>query len=237
MPARAASEQPIAHASSDDRSGRAPLSMASGRSSTTARMVMPVRVRYSRSAQTDGDDDGEHERQQLVPRHVRRRGSRRCCPSEEAVERAGLRRAATARCRAPRAGGQQGDRHDEPRRLAARRSRPRMTTRSITAPNAVPARSRTSADGHARRARPSRAAASRRTPPSIPIAPWAKLKMPVVVYVRTRPLAAMAKMPAVHRPVIGGGEELVHELRSLSPPGTSTTLSASQLKMPVVRRR
>ena len=36
----------------------------------------------------------------------------------------------------------------------------------------------------------------------MPTAPWAKLKMPVVVYVRTRPLAATARMAAVARPVI-----------------------------------
>src|SRR3954453_18942567 len=34
------------------------------------------------------------------------------------------------------------------------------------------------------------------------MAPNPKLKMRVVVYVRTSPLAAMAKTPAVHRPVI-----------------------------------
>src|SRR3954451_13484496 len=38
--------------------------------------------------------------------------------------------------------------------------------------------------------------------PSIPMAPCAKLKMPVVVYVSTSPLAAMANTPAVHSPVI-----------------------------------
>jgi hypothetical protein len=36
----------------------------------------------------------------------------------------------------------------------------------------------------------------------MPTAPWAKLKMPVVVYVSTRPLAATARMAAVARPVM-----------------------------------
>src|SRR5512145_2101627 len=36
----------------------------------------------------------------------------------------------------------------------------------------------------------------------MPMAPWAKLKMPVVEYVSTRPLAATARMAAEARPVI-----------------------------------
>ena len=39
---------PIAHASIDDRSGRAPCKAASGRSSTAARIAIPARVWYSR---------------------------------------------------------------------------------------------------------------------------------------------------------------------------------------------
>jgi hypothetical protein len=45
MPASAAREQPIAHASAAERSGRAPWRRASGRLSTEARMSSPVRVR------------------------------------------------------------------------------------------------------------------------------------------------------------------------------------------------
>ena len=46
IPLVAASEQPIAHASIDERSGRAPCSAASGRSSTAARIATPERVWY-----------------------------------------------------------------------------------------------------------------------------------------------------------------------------------------------
>jgi hypothetical protein len=67
--------------------------------------------------------------------------------------------------------------------------------------------------------------------PSIPIAPWAKLKMPVVVYVSTRPLAARAKMDAVVSPrivsrrnsSIGCAPRLDH------PPENDMTLPGSQL--------
>ena len=46
IPLSAASEQPIAHASIEERSGTAPWSAASGRSSTAARIAMPERVWY-----------------------------------------------------------------------------------------------------------------------------------------------------------------------------------------------
>ena len=48
IPASADSETPSIQLTSDVRSGRPPVSCNSGRSSTTARMATPVRVRYSR---------------------------------------------------------------------------------------------------------------------------------------------------------------------------------------------
>ncbi len=45
MPARAARDAPMAQASMALTAGRAPFSIDSGRSSTEARMAMPMRVR------------------------------------------------------------------------------------------------------------------------------------------------------------------------------------------------
>ena len=44
MPPSAASDEPMAHANIETRCGRAPFRVASGRSSTAARIAMPIRV-------------------------------------------------------------------------------------------------------------------------------------------------------------------------------------------------
>ncbi len=64
IPATAASDAPIAHDIMLTRAGEAPFSAARLRSSTTARMATPMRVRFSRyqkkPADAAGDGDGDH---------------------------------------------------------------------------------------------------------------------------------------------------------------------------------
>ena len=131
MPATAASDAPIAHDSKLMRAGDAPFSAARLRSSTTARIATPVRVRFSRYQKTTAMTPATIDRDHLVRRHEDARQT-------EATAR--RRTQGTAGLRGPDALGERPSASPSvrsSRRATCRsrvRARLRISTRSITAP-------------------------------------------------------------------------------------------------------
>ena len=108
-------EQPMAHASIADRSGREPWSAASGRSSTEARMAMPAAVRYSRRRNPIATIDCQQEPDPFVPGDVRPQHSDRVA-FEEPIDRVRLILRPDPLSELEQR-DEQGYRHDELRRL------------------------------------------------------------------------------------------------------------------------
>ncbi len=80
--------------------------------------------------------------------------------------------------------------------------KPRKIATSKNAPNNGPRTSNTTAIDSGAGQFHSKRSCQYANAPSMPMAPCAKLKTPVVVYVSTRPLAATARIAARERPVI-----------------------------------
>ena len=80
--------------------------------------------------------------------------------------------------------------------------RPRKIATSRNAPNSGPSTRRTTAIAIGVGQPQSNRSCQYANAPSIPIAPWAKLNTPVVVYVSTSPLAATARIAAVDSPAM-----------------------------------
>ena len=208
------------------RSGRAPLREARPRSSTTARMVMPVRVPRRSTRSPMATTIASRNAEQLVPGDAHAEDRRRSRPRRRR-RAAGPRRAARSRCASARQAASRAT--DTTRRDVSGASfSPRITTRSTKAPNSGATTSRITATASAGRQPPLEElpVGERRQHPHRAVGEVEDARGRVGQH---QPAGGDGEDARRRQPGDGGGEEVVHYAV-----GTSTTLSSSQLKMPSV---
>ena len=188
IPDRAASDAPSAHASAALRAGRAPVSVASAGSSTAARMATPVRLRRI----------SNHSPSATRPARAMVMSWSHGIPTPRTSTRLPSKNASMGR---RRTGSQMN--WATP---TSPSSRPRLATsvmvsdmpwtprmsRATPRPNMGARIPSVTASASGADQPQSKRSCQYTNAPIMAMAPWAKLNTPVVVYVRTRPLATMA---------------------------------------------
>jgi hypothetical protein len=188
-PASDAITDPITHASCDTRSGRAPFSAASSGLSTTARIATPTRLRNRTTRRVAATAS-------VTPRTITwwadtfTSKTRNLVPGKNsATRRVSVPGHTVVAMPYSSTSSPTVTTSDTPVGLPARG---RISTFSMTIPKSgANTASTSSSDGHVPQPQ-STFACQYRNAATIPMAPWAKLKTPDVVYVTTSPLAAMA---------------------------------------------
>ena len=181
IPARAASPLPRAHAVDDSRLARAPLSSVRSRLSTTARIATPVRVRNMKTRSASAMAMAATITMKRCHRIFAGPMSNPPDPKKWSTERASvagqnfptstrkntIKPTVTMSCTTSGA-------------VCRRRIRIRSSTTPTSGASTQTTRSRATTEGSSRP--PSRSCSSQKVKaPSTPMAPWAKLKTPVVV--------------------------------------------------------